>query len=666
MTEMAAERERRVPVAAYAWLAVVLISTGLCAHSLFSVLPLAQWPASLQLASVDMSVRQIVAIHERLPRAVVALLAGGALGLSGALLQRVLRNPIADPSTLGITAGAQLAIVAATLFFPALIDGHRALVATLGAFAAATFVFLLGWRRGFEPVSMIIAGLLIGMTAASLSAALTLSKGEYLMSLLIWNSGSLNQQSWSVANTLAVQVLIGVLFSLLLVRPLAILTLDDASARSLGVALTTVRGSVAVLSIWLAGAVAAAVGLVSFVGLAGPALVRASGVRRTTPFLLLSCAAGGLLLWCTDGLVLLVNGLTADTVPTGVVTGLVGAPVLIWMMGRLPHRLSEAETGSGLVVRVSRPLGILLAATAFGALAAAVSLFAEPGLGSVALPGEADVWDLLSFRWPRMLAAVSAGGLLAIAGTILQRLTANPMASPEVLGISGGAGAGFAAVVVFFSGTGTVVAAFGAFGGAFAVLVLLLLYASRRHLPSERLLLAGIAIGTFCSAVLSVIMVRGGPEAWQILAWISGSVNGATVPAATGLCLLSLLVLLAALAASRWLAILPLGDAVSTSVGLSMRRTRLLLIALSAMATGAATVVVGPLSFVGLMAPHIAFRAGFVRAHHQVTGAFLAGVLLMILADFGARTVAFPYELPLGLFASLIGAPYLVWLVIRK
>ena len=92
----------------------------------------------------------------------------------------------------------------------------------------------------------------------------------------------------------------------------------------------------------------------------------------------------------------------------------------------------------------------------------------------------------------------------------------------------------------------------------------------------------------------------------------------------------------------------------------------LALILLAGVATGAATVFVGPLSFVGLMAPHLARRLGLARPEHHVTGAALIGAGLMLAADFGARMAGFPYELPLGLFASLIGAPWLIWLMMRR
>ena len=162
-----------------AWIffaAATALAVLLFLQQALAFLPLAAWP-SLPLAPDGMTTEQIILAYGVFPRAAVAILAGAALGLAGALLQRLLRNPIADPSTLGVSAGAQLAIVATTLFYPAILDGYRALVALAGAAGATALVFLLGWRRSFDPVTMVVSGLLVGITCGALSAAMTLSQG---------------------------------------------------------------------------------------------------------------------------------------------------------------------------------------------------------------------------------------------------------------------------------------------------------------------------------------------------------------------------------------------------------------------------------------------------------------------------------------------------------
>lgn len=173
-----------------------------------------------------MSLDQILIGFGMMPRGVIALLAGAALGLSGAILQAVLRNPVADPTTLGISAGAQLALVMATMLTPDLLETGRWPIAMAGAGLAAGLVLLIGARRAFAPVTMVIAGMLVGMTTSAVATALTLARGEYLLSLVIWNGGSLVQQDWSGVRALTLVVLLGGIGAALLARPLRVLSLD--------------------------------------------------------------------------------------------------------------------------------------------------------------------------------------------------------------------------------------------------------------------------------------------------------------------------------------------------------------------------------------------------------------------------------------------------------
>lgn len=643
--------------------ATTLLAMSLTAYVALQRLPLEDWP-SFPFDPAQMTTDQIILAYAILPRSAVAILAGAILGLSGALLQRLLQNPIADPSTLGVSAGAQLAIVAGTLFFPEVLDGYRGLVALSGAFIAASIVFLLGWRRAFEPVSMVVSGLLVGVTASAVSAALTLSQGEYLMSLVTWNGGALSQQDWSVAVSLSVYLAAGLLTTLILMRPLVVLAIGDSGARSLGVSLFGIRLSVGALAVVLSAGVSAAVGLVSFIGLAAPALVRGLGVRKASHILFSAPVAGGLLLWLCDGLVQLLAFASSENFPTGAVTALIGGPLLLWLLPQVrsddAHQQTVAELQSrglrwGLVV-----LLVLVPVIAFFALT-----LAKTADGWTILTMQ-DFEDLLPMRWPRLLAATGAGGLLALSGAVLQRLTGNPMASPEVIGVSGGAGIGFAAAISIFPSAGMLELFSGAGIGAIAVMIVVLIFAGRQHLSPQRVLLAGVAVSSFSSAILAALLAVGDQRSWQILAWLGGTASTATPVSAMVLGALGLVILLLCLALSRWLTIMPLGADVPVALGLPVRLARVLMILAAGLATGAAALLVGPLSFVGLMAPHIAFRAGFTKSRDHLLMTFLLGALLMLAADFGARTVTFPYELPLGLFAAMAGAPYLIWLIGRR
>lgn len=642
--------------------AIFLVSLLLFVQGASQLVPLAEWWRIVTLPSTRME--DIILFYGAFPRAAVALTAGAALGLSGAILQQMLRNPIADPSTLGISAGAQLAIVVATLFFPEFLDQHRATVALAGAGIAAVTVFALGWARAFDPVTMVISGMLVGVTAAAVSVAMTLAQGEYLMSLVTWNGGSLSQQDWTVFRHLISQFVICGVLAALLVRPLALLSLGDTGAKSLGLSLRTVRFAAAAVATALAGFVAAGVGLVSFIGLAAPALVRACGGRTPAAILGFSPLAGALLLWLCDGLVHFASVPAGESFPTGSVTALIGGPLLLWLIPRMRSMDLQAEETSilrrvGLSAFVA-PFLILLP------LLLVVSFLVGRTGESWTVLSLTQANDLLPFRWPRLVAAGAAGGLLAFAGAVLQRMTGNPMASPEVIGVSGGAGLGYAAALTLAPAAGALTLFAGAGTGALLAMSVVLVYAGRSQLPPEKLLLAGIAAGSLSSSVLSALVALGDQRAWQILAWLAGSASSATPVSAILLVLTFVCTLVIGLGCSRWLTVMPLGENLARSLGLPIRLSRLGLLMTCGIATGAASLLVGPLSFIGLIAPHIAVRMGFATARHQLVASTLLGVLLMVVADFGARTVTFPYELPLGLFAALIGAPYLIWLVARR
>ena len=643
--------------------ALALILWGIAAQGL---LPVAEWPA-WPFRPDTMSLDQIRLAFGLMPRGVIALIAGAVLGLSGAILQVVLRNPVADPTTLGISAGAQLALVMATILAPGVLEIGRWPVAMAGAIAATALVMAIGARRAFAPVTMVIAGMLVGMTASAVATAITLARGEYLLSLVIWNGGSLVQQDWSGVRALAWVLVFGAVTAGLLARPLRVLSLGAEGARGLGLNVALVRLAAVAVAAVLAAAVSAELGLIAFVGLAAPALARTMGLRGIGPLLAVSPLIGALILSVCDGVVLSIAGQGGEMFPTGALTGLIGGPLLIWLLPRLRGSTPPGtEAAEGPAPRSRHP-GRILAALA---LVLVVSALVLVWIGRV--PGGWAVLDAESFaaflpmRLPRLIAAAAAGAALALAGAVLQRLTANPIASPEVLGVSGGAALGYAGTVFAVAAPTAVMLGAGSMLGGALALGLVALFTARRDMPAERVLLAGIAVSAFASAVLAAIMAAGDARSWQILGWLSGSSSAVGMGAALGLAGMALALWVAALGTRRWLAVLPLGYGVAGGLGLPLRRARLVLIALAGLATGAATILVGPLSFVGLIAPHLARRMGLARPGDAVTGAALIGALLMLAADFGARMAGFPYELPLGLFASLIGAPWLIWLMMRR
>ncbi len=632
-----------------------------------AMLALLIWTQPVVPGDADTAARlgDILLWNSLLPRSVIALIAGAALGLAGTLLQRVLRNPIADASTLGIAAGAELALVAGLSLSPTLAGFSREAVAFAGGLAAVSLVLALSWRQAFDPVTVAVSGLIVSMITASLTITLILARGEYALSVSIWGAGSLSQQDWQGVISLAPRFCLGALAAFFLIRPLNVLALDDASAKSLGLSLVWLRLAILLLAVWLAASVTATVGVIGFLGLAAPAVARLCGARTTSQVFVAAPLTGAALLFLTDGTSQLLGSGFSDLAPAGAATALMGGPILLFLLPRL-HAIAPvtASTGS-MESRLTRP-SFYIALTAFiiAALAFAAMTIGPSPTGMRFVFGES-LWELLPFRLPRILAAGGAGALLGAAGFIMQRMTGNPIASPEVLGVSAGGGAGLAATLYIVGSPSPTVMLIGMSLGALTVFSIMIAITASRELSAERLLLTGIAMSAISMAIVTIVLAQGDRRSFNLLMWMAGSTNRAGNFEA-----LAALIALTLFAAplffmSRWLIILPLGTVVSKSIGLGLTSSRLALSILAALMTAVASFLVGPLSFAGLVAPHLARLIGFSGARHQLLASLMIGAALLIGADWLSRVVIYPYQVPVGVFTALIGGPYLLWLIAR-
>lgn len=593
-----------------------------------------------------------------LPRAAVALLAGAALGMAGTLFQQVLRNPLAEPATLGALPGAQLGVMLVVLLAPGVAGLLRDAAALLGAAVAVAAVFAIAWRHRLAPVTLVMGGLIVSLAAGSAGVLLSLLHNEYLRGVFIWATGSLVQNDWTQAGTLAWRVALLMVLIVPLARPLTVAALADDSAVSLGLSLRRLRLLTLGAATALSAVVASAVGVIGFIGLAAPHLATLAGARTFAARLVWAPAVGAALLLLADGLVLAAGRVIAE-VPTGTVTALLGAPLLIVLIRRMP--VAEPTAGDGTPGGRRRRPGRTLAG-----IATVVAVVAVLALSERIAVGGLDLAEAVAGRWPRLMAAAAAGGMLALAGTILQRLTGNAMASPEVLGVSAGAAIAAVAALFLLPAAGAMVHLAAGVAGAAAVFPVLLLLARRVNYAPTHVLLTGVALGTLFSGIVSVIVASGDPRSMHVLVWMTGPTFRATSLHAVAGGMVLLLGLGAAALSLRWLAVLPLGAATSKSLGLRVPLCRLVLLTVAALLTAGATLIVGPLSFVGLMAPHMARLAGFARPASQVAAAVMIGAAIMIAADWAGRSLHFPYEIPAGILATLVGGPYFLWLLARR
>jgi iron complex transport system permease protein len=280
------------------------------------------------------------------------------------------------------------------------------------------------------------------------------------------------------------------------------------------------------------------------------------------------------------------------------------------------------------------------------------------------------LWDI---RLPRSLGAWLAGAMLGLAGAVAQGLFRNPLADPYLLGSATGASFGVALLLLALGAAPAAAASWwaslGLAGGGFvgalgAVLVTIVL--ARGVQETLRLLLAGVVVGMVFGALTSLVMLRS-PEVLRamqgFLLGTTGFIGWSGVVLLAGV--LALLVV-AAVALSPGLDALALGESTARSLGVPLPPLRMGLVAVMALATGAAVAQVGLVAFIGLVAPHLVRAAALPTHRWLLPLAALAGGVLLLAADVGARWLLAPQELPVGVLTALLGGGYLLWLMHRR
>jgi iron complex transport system permease protein len=269
----------------------------------------------------------------RLPRMLVAALVGAALGISGAILQGLTRNPLADPGILGISAGAGVVAVTLIVVVGSVPAGVVPLAAFCGAVTVAGLIYLLAWRGGDSPIRLILVGIGLGAICGALTTLMITFGDIYdVQRALIWLTGSVYGRSWEEFWPMLAAVALFVPLALLLVRDLNALNLGEEVARGLGTPVALRRGLLLLTAVALAASSVAAAGTIGFVGLMAPHLARRLVGPDHTGLLPTAGVLGGLLVVTAD---LIGRTLFAPIeLPAGLVTAAVGAPFFIGLLWR--------------------------------------------------------------------------------------------------------------------------------------------------------------------------------------------------------------------------------------------------------------------------------------------------------------------------------------------
>jgi iron complex transport system permease protein len=318
---------------------------------------------------------------------------------------------------------------------------------------------------------------------------------------------------------------------------------------------------------------------------------------------------------------------------------------------------------------------LALAAVAFAGVVANV------GYGEYPIPPVDVVKTLMGFqsgdenysfivnvlRLPRALVAVLVGAALAVSGAILQGLTRNDLAAPDIVGVNAGAGLVAVSMIVLFPSTPAAYLPPAAFAGAFVVAVLLYVLAWRGSSSPMRLILIGVGISAVATALTTVMITYGDIyQVSQALVWLTGSVYGRTWEQIWPLLPWLLVFMPLAILRARHLNTLNLGDEVARGLGARVELERGLLLLASVALAASAVATAGTIGFVGLMSPHIARRLVGPAHGGLLPVAAMTGGAIVVLADLLGRTMFAPTEIPCGIVTSAVGAPFFLYLLYRS
>lgn len=298
-------------------------------------------------------------------------------------------------------------------------------------------------------------------------------------------------------------------------------------------------------------------------------------------------------------------------------------------------------------------------------LASFLAIFVGLGVGFGEWQSPFSLDDITwQIRYPRVLTALIVGLALSVAGSALQALFENPLADPSLIGTSGGAALGVVTVLAF--GIGGIGVPLSAFLGAVGVCLLIL--ACHRLFGGGQmgLIILGFVISAFCGALVSLILFLSDDMVLRSATnWLSGSMSEAGFVPFRYVVVCLVLGLLILLPLGRRLDILMLGETVATSMGISIGKTRTLVIIASALLTASAVSLAGVIGFVGMMIPNIlAVILGGGRTRLMILSGWLGAIFLLVI-DTTARYVAYPIDVPVGIVLALLGGPFFIWLFVK-
>lgn len=285
--------------------------------------------------SSDYTIKKAIIIDIRLPRALIAVLVGANLSASGALLQAVMRNPLADPGITGVSAGASLLAIVILLLFPSYV-AIVPLAAFVGGAIACAFVYSLAWKNGIEPIRIVLAGVAVNAILGGATGLISLLNSDKIQGVMLWTNGSLAKVSWIDVRLLSIYSIVGIALALTCIRASNVLQLGDDMAKNLGYNVNLTRIFISTIAVFLAGISVAFVGIIGFVGLVVPHISRllfGSDYKRLLP---MSMVMGAAVLVIADTLARVIAA--PIELPVGTMMAMLGGPFFLYLLRKGANR----------------------------------------------------------------------------------------------------------------------------------------------------------------------------------------------------------------------------------------------------------------------------------------------------------------------------------------
>lgn len=641
------------------FLAIILLS--IISLQIDNSLSLSRQLYLLTHSATTMPFADVFFLHAQLPRLAMTVVIGGLFGVVGSLMQQLTQNNLTSPLTLGTSSGAWLALVIVNIWFTGLVADYSAVAATLGALLAFSLVIIIAGIRNMTGLPLVVSGMVVNILLGAIATALVTLNAQFAQNIFMWGAGDLAQDGWEPFFWLLPRIAPVLLIFIFAPRILTLLRLGHEGATARGLSVLPAFAFFIILSTWLVSVSITVVGVISFIGLLAPNIVRTLGARTARQELIASGLMGICLLLITDSLAIWAGQWLNTVIPSGVTAAAIGAPALIWFSRKkmqAPDQLSISIISQTKKLSNYTVIGI----TALLMLGLALTLF-------IHINERQWFWEVPSvyqgaLRFPRLLTALFAGVALAIAGVILQRLIYNPLASPDILGVS--SGATFA--LVFSSlilGSTLQTSQWGtALLGSGVVMIILLVLGKRHQYAPASLILTGIALTASLEAFIQFFLAKGSLSSYKILLWLSGSTYRVTEQQAIYFALAITFIVGVVLLLTRWLALISIGRSFALARGLHTAQASIILLIIVSLLCALVTSTVGPIAFIGLVAPHMAVLIGAQKIKSQLILSGLIGATLMVWADWLGQILIYPAQIAAGTLVAILGGSYFLCLML--